>query len=146
MNINMPIWVISYNQMKTHLNQIIIEIFEGRNKFTQKGLYSGPLKKFILSRYSQDKAVLFFLNLHIANIQKNKFFIDRSDFLKFITYMNDIHAESLYVRLSDRKLHHISLINYSTEVTTTPFLYTQKNLSLLLYTSSMRKNILPCLF
>ena len=140
MNINMPIWVISYNQMKTHLNQIIIEIFEGRNKFTQKGLYSGPLRKFILSHHSQDKAVLFFLNLHIANIQKNKFFIDRSDFLKFITYMNDIHAESLYIRLSDRKLHHVSLINYSTEVTTAPFLYTQKNLSLLLYSSSMEKN------
>ena len=57
------IWVFDLADKYLKNELIIIEIYVARNKFTKKGLFSGPLRKKEINNLDTNDDVKFFLNL-----------------------------------------------------------------------------------
>lgn len=103
---NTYIWVIDRDKANS---SVTVEIFDGRNKFTKAGLFSGPLRQQEIGTYIADKSVQFLLSLNrISQTKKNKFYLSYQDAVSLFEYFRRSTIDSAYCRLSDNKLHHIN--------------------------------------
>lgn len=132
--INNIILVLSQNN---DISMTEIELFEGRNRYTLKGLFSGPLKKKIVNANTKNEIVSLLLNLpDVAHIEKNKFVVGTSGFQKLINYVESNEIDSLYVKLKDGKLHHVSSIRYELKKKNGTYDYDAGSLQLTVYKES----------
>lgn len=109
-----------------------IKIFAGRNKYTKKGIFSGPLRKVDLREFNESQALTYIKKLPSA-VQTDKitFCLTLQAFSKLCDYLASINMESFYCRQPDKKLHHIDTLVKTSEIGTTPFIYESKLHSLL---------------
>lgn len=115
-------------------SDIPIEIFEGRNKFTKAGLFSGPLRRREIGPFSADDNICFLFSLDgIAQTGKNKFRLSHYAASALFRHFEQRRETCAYCRLQDKKLHHIeSFIRQSDGLTGKPPLtYDGKNKALL---------------
>lgn len=87
---------------------ILLEIFEGRNKFTKAGLFSGPLRRREISPLLDNDNIHYLFSLcGIVQIGKNRFRLSDQAASTLLCHFEQQNATSLYCRLPDKKLHHI---------------------------------------
>lgn len=104
---NSLIWVIDFSA-DIDSTLVTLEIFSGRNKYTKKGLFSGPLRKITVDTSLSDCQVQFLLNLDgIAQIGKCKFKLTKSAATTFLRECHMRQIQTMYCRMQDRKLHHV---------------------------------------
>lgn len=100
------IWIINYGKVDSFIE---LEIFVGRNKFTKVGLFSGPLRRQDIGAFTDDKIVQFMFSLsNIVQIGKNKFRLPCREAACLFEHFQMCSVDSVYCRLSDKKLHHIN--------------------------------------
>lgn len=100
------IWIINCDKADSFVE---LEIFVGRNKFTKAGLFSGPLRRQEIGVSTDDKMVQFMFSLsNIAQIGKNKFHLPCWEAVCLFEHFQMCSIDSVYCRLSDKKLHHIN--------------------------------------
>lgn len=100
------IWTIGIN---TDDSSVELELFAGRNKYTKKGLFSGPLHREDIINFSDNQIFQFLLSLDdITQTKKNKFILRRDEALLLFDHFRLISLETAYCRLSDKKLHHVN--------------------------------------
>ncbi len=99
------IWVIDSKKDSEFAD---IEVFEGQNKYTKKGIFSGPLNRLNLEKPSDyDKISEMFPEENISQIGKNKIRIYKKNVGIICEIWKAHKVESAYCRLEDKKLHHI---------------------------------------
>lgn len=99
------IWTIDTTKSTEN---ILLEIFVGRNKFTKAGLFSGPLRRQEISPLLDNDNIHYLFSLDgIAQIGKNKFRLSQQAASTLFYYFEQQNVASLYCRLSDKKLHHV---------------------------------------
>ena len=70
---NSLIWVLDLSG-SSEAEFVTLEIFNGENKHTKKGLFSGPLRKIKVDAFVSDEQMNFLLNLDgITQVGKGKF-------------------------------------------------------------------------
>lgn len=100
------IWVINSERESQFVD---IEVFEGRNKYTKSGLFSGPLRRLNLEKESDYEKTYGMIPIeNITQIGKNKFRIYKKDIWVLCEEWKAKQLDSVYCRLEDKKLHHIS--------------------------------------
>lgn len=121
------IWVINSNANSQFID---IEVFEGRNRFTKMGLFSGPLYPLNLEKKSNlDKIVTLIPTQNVTLIGKNKYRTYKENISLFCKIWKEQNIESVYYRLDDKKLHRISNFipqTRGTELKNKEFLYYKK--------------------
>lgn len=101
------IWVLDLSG-KSETEFVTLEIFSGRNKFTRKGLFSGPLRKISVDFSASDEQIHFLLNLDgIAQVGKGKFKLTKQAAYLLFEHFGQNQIQTLYCRLIDKKLHHV---------------------------------------
>lgn len=116
------IWVIN----ESNINETIIEIeiFVGRNKYTKKGIFSGPLRRKTLYNNSEDNIISSVFNIKgISQIGKNTLAIKKATISHLFKYFEYNEIDSVYYRMEDKKLHHIDKFVMLTEINTNYFYY-----------------------
>ena len=105
---NSLIWVLDLYG-KSEAGFVTLEIFSGRNKFTQKGLFSGPLRKISVDSSASDEQIHFLLNLDgITQVGKGKFKLTKQAACLLFKYFAQNQSQTFYCRLTDKKLHHVN--------------------------------------
>lgn len=105
---NSLIWVLDLSG-KSETGFVTLEIFSGRNKFTQKGLFSGPLRKISVDSSASDEQIRFLLNLDgITQVGKCKFKLTKQAACLLFKYFGQSQSQTFYCRLTDKKLHHVN--------------------------------------
>lgn len=105
---NLLIWVLDLSG-KSEIEIVTLEIFSGRNKFTKKGLFSGPLRKISVDAFASDEQIRFLLSLEgIAQVGKGKFRLTKQAACLLFRYCQKNQSQTFYCRLADKKLHHVA--------------------------------------
>lgn len=100
------IWVIDSKQNSIFVD---IEFFEGQNKYTKKGVFSGPLRRINLENISDYEEIRRILPMeNVSQIGKNKIRILKKYVGSICEKWREYAVKSVYFRLEDKKLHHIN--------------------------------------
>lgn len=99
------IWTIDITES---VENVLLEIFEGRNKFTKVGLFSGPLRRQEISPLLDNDSIHYLFSLNeIAQIGKNRFRLSKQTASVMLYHFEQQNMTSFYCRLADKKLHHV---------------------------------------
>ena len=104
---NLLIWVLDLSD-SSETEYVTLEIFGGRNKYTKKGLFSGPLRKISADAFASDAQMHFLLNLNgVTQVGKGKFKLTKVAAFFFFQHCRQNYSQTFYCRLTDKKLHHV---------------------------------------
>ena len=128
---NSLIWVLDLSG-SSEAEFVTLEIFNGENKHTKKGLFSGPLRKIKVDAFVSDEQMNFLLNLDgITQVGKGKFKLTKEAAFFLFQHCRQNHSQTFYCRLTDKKLHHVdSFVTYKNE---RPVSYEKSTRTLLYY-------------
>lgn len=102
------IWCLSKHAGDVAL--VELELFAGRNKYTKKGLYSGPIRRQI-NGLADDSALSYLLTLPgAAMVASNKFTLTLPALQALTEMLVADGVDSLYFRGDDKRLHHVAKI------------------------------------
>lgn len=134
------IWVFDLADKYLKNELIIIEIYVARNKFTKKGLFSGPLRKKEINNLDTNDDVKFFLNLKgIRQIGKNKFLLSKYAMASICEYFSKKNMLAAYCRLNDKGLHIIKSFTKSKKII--PVYYNNNNFTLFYTVPDKNENL-----
>ncbi|CCY09380.1 snf2 family protein [Clostridium sp. CAG:81] len=100
------IWVLNAIENSEFID---IEVYEGINKYTKTGIFSGPLRTLNLEKREDYERVEKMLPIKkVTQIGKNKYRIYKEDIKIVCENWKEQNINSVYYRLPDKKLHHIN--------------------------------------
>lgn len=140
---NTYIWIIlKENKVNEKEPYVLLEILEGRNKYTGSGLFTGPLRKCVIDFSCVNKSVRFLLAIPgVIQTGKNTFKISNQGFLKLLAYFKEIEMDALYCKLADKKLHHINKFILTKDLSLNKFEFNTRNGNLIfLSPTEMKEN------
>lgn len=121
------IWVFEQNDDSAMFASVGIEIFVGRNKYTQAGLFSGPLRRPALDSSCNDNNLQYLLSLHgVSQVGKNRYRLAVTSVGSLFSYFQQEDMDTAFYRMEDRKLHHIKKFSHMQCDGEHPFFYNSK--------------------